>query len=113
MFEPWYYAAARFVAIVAIIGSVLSVIGGIVVGIAVSKYTGRDQFGLPATQHHAGVVAYWIAGGVFAAAFWLGLAVALELLADVGLSLRRAAWETEVREHQEQLRRDEEIEAEG
>lgn len=89
--DPWFYGAAHLVARVSITASVLSVIGGVVVGIEVSKYRAFDAFGGIATHHHPGVIAYWIAIGVFTAAVWLALAVGIELLADVGRSLRACA----------------------
>ena len=83
--------AAHVVARVAITASLLSVIGGLIVGIEASKYRAFDAFGGIATHHHPGVIAYWIAIGEFTAAVWLALAVGLELLADVGglCALRR------------------------
>jgi len=68
----------------------LSVIGGIVVGVVVSKYTIISSFGPEETGHHAGVIAYWIAIGMFTATAWLGLAVGLKLLAYIARSHRAA-----------------------
>jgi hypothetical protein len=65
------------VAVVAIIAAVLSVIGGVITGIAASRYTGigTDEFGDQVTQtrHHGDVVVFWIAVGVLTAALWMAL----------------------------------------
>jgi hypothetical protein len=87
---PWFYGAADVVARIAIVASVLTVIGGIIVGIELSRYHAIGDLGQIVTRHHAGVIAYWITIGVFTAAVWMALAVGLKLLADVGLSLRAA-----------------------
>jgi hypothetical protein len=81
--------------VVAIIAAVLSVIGGVITGIAASKYTGigTDEFGDQVTQtrHHGDVVVFWIAVGVLTAALWMAVAVDLRLIADIGESLRAIA----------------------
>ena len=81
--EPWVYRAAELLAGAALLASALSVIGGIVVGIAASQST-TDGF----THHRGGVVFLGIVGGLFTAALWLGVAVGLNLLLDIGRTLR-------------------------
>jgi len=88
--EPWFFGAAETISFVAFVASILSFIGGIVVGAEVSKYTTIGSLGFEETHHHAGVVAFWIVSGVFAATAWIGLAVGLNLLTHIARS-RRAA----------------------
>src|SRR5438876_2713740 len=77
--EPWFFGAADLVADIASVASILSAIGGLVVGALLSKYTIISN-GPARTGHHVGVIAYWIVIGIFTAAAWLGLAVGLKLL---------------------------------
>jgi hypothetical protein len=87
---PWAYVLADTVAVIAVIASVLSVIGGIVLAIVLSKYTTVDEFSGATTKHHGGVVMYWLFAGVLTAALWMAVAVVVKLLADIGQSLRDA-----------------------
>ncbi len=82
--EPWFYAAAKIVASVAVAASIVCAIGGLVVGVAASKYTGGDG----QTHHRAGVVVLGIVSGLLSAALWLGVGAALNLLVDNGRMLR-------------------------
>jgi hypothetical protein len=87
--EPWYYRAASAVAVMAILGGVLSVIGGAIVGIELSKYKAYSYTaGVPTqtTHHHAVVIAYWIVIGIFTAVVWLALAVLVKFMADIARS---------------------------
>lgn len=81
--EPWYYGAADVVAVIALIVGVLSLIGGVVLGIELSRYTAIGPFGGSTTQHHTGVIAYWIAIGFASGVLWLALAVLTNLLRDI------------------------------
>ena len=82
--EPWFYRAGEAVTQIAIIAAVLSVIGGIFIGLETSTY--RDFGG--STHQRGGVIAYWVVIGVLSGVLWLALAVIVNLLADIGRSLR-------------------------
>ncbi len=82
--EPWFYGAAEVVAKFAIVASIICVIGGILVGVHLSAYT-SDGY---STAHHGNVLVFFIAVGVFAAAGWLAVAAGLNLLVEIGRSLR-------------------------
>ena len=85
--EPWYYVIAEWIAYVAILASVVSLLGGIVIGAVASKYTDLDG----QTQHHAGVVILGIVGGSLCAGAWLGVAAVLNLLLEIGRTLRSSS----------------------
>jgi hypothetical protein len=85
--EPWFYPYTKVIANVAVVMSVLSLIGGIVVGIEASRY--RSPYN-GETSHHAGVIIAGVLGAVLGAALWLAVAAGLNLLVDIGRMLRES-----------------------
>jgi hypothetical protein len=85
--EAWYFAAAEVVAALAIVASALSVIVGLVVAFKASQYTesGYD------THHNVGVFFLNLAGALFVALLWIGVAAALKLLVHIARGQRAAA----------------------
>ena len=74
--EPWFYGVAEAVAYFAVIAAILSVIGGIVGAVEVAR-------------HHSDSNALWVLmATAFTVAVWLAIAVGLELLVEIGRSLR-------------------------
>jgi len=75
-----------------VIAAVLSVIGGIALGVELSKETSLADVGPFSPRDEAGhdpaVLASCILGGVFTAALWGGMAVALALLKDISRASR-------------------------
>jgi hypothetical protein len=88
--EPWHYGAARMISRIASVIAILSVIGGVAVGVAASRYQ-TDSGG---TGHRAGVLAVWIFSGALAAVLWLAVAAGLLLLVEIGESLQERGKES-------------------
>lgn len=88
--EPWFYRWAELLVVIAIAASILSAIGGLLVGLGASRYTtpGGGPYGGDSTHYHGGVLLLSIVSGVLAAALWLSLAAVLSLLVEIGRSTR-------------------------